>query len=388
LIPGKQTFDKLWLEPQIGTRQIDLRSWINRFYPHGCSDLLLQMDIEGAEYRNILATDLETLKLFRIIILEVHGLSQLNSASVLHSVFYQFFSKIGNIFTCVHAHPNNYSGTIVIRGKQINLSDVLELTFLRTDVLAACPPRDFRSVLVPHPLDITNSMHTPPIVLDEFWCGGARPIESRIKIIEDKLAYETLKNVQLTNRVEVVTNRVDVDLNKAIAGAFKLALSGSVLKCMSIPDSESEAKDILAPLIEVAVGRRFYLSSLHTAAPLRIAANHPFFFHTQLGWDESITIDLEETRVLNALVVVNRIDTCFDRASVLYLSLSADSNFEDNGERFYLNVPEEFTRGRNLHMLVPIPSTPTRFLRVSSPLFTALHFSELRAYAVRVPAVS
>jgi len=35
LIPGKQTFDKLWLEPRAGADQIDLRSWIDKFYPGG-----------------------------------------------------------------------------------------------------------------------------------------------------------------------------------------------------------------------------------------------------------------------------------------------------------------------------------------------------------------
>lgn len=219
LIPGKQTFDKLWLEPRAGADQIDLRSWIDKFYPGGCGDLMLQMDIEGAEYRNILAADLPTLARFRIMVLEVHGLGKLTSAPVLHSVLYPFFSKIGALFTCIHAHTNNHSDEIFIRGNQINLSDAIELTFLRTDVLPPGPARDLRPVLLPHPLDITNAQQKKPIVLSKFWCGGARPFQSRKKILEDQFAYQRAR----------IRHRI-IRANKAIRRFFKPARSGSVSK--------------------------------------------------------------------------------------------------------------------------------------------------------------
>lgn len=376
LISGKQTFDKLWLEPRSGAAQINLQSWINKFYPGGRRDLMLQMDIEGAEYRNILATPPETLALFRIIVIEVHGLSQLNSASVLNSVLHPFFSKIGKIFTCIHSHTNNYSEEFLIHEKQINLSDVLELTFIRTDIFTHCASPNLNAALVPHPLDITNATHREPIVLGEFWCGGARPIESKLKIIEDQLAYQIQKSVTM---VEDVSVRV----SKAVAEAFKLTLSEAVLNCVSVADSEREADNTIKLLEEVALGRSFNLSSSRgrEAKSGQVAPRQSWFFHTQVGWDESITIELDETRVVGALVLVNRTDACFDRASVLCLSLSGDLSFADKVQRFYLNVAEDFTNGKKLHMLVPIPSAPARFVRLSSPLFTALHFSDVRVYA-------
>jgi hypothetical protein len=193
LVSGKQTFDKLWLEPKNGDNAIDLESWIIKHGAMGCNKMILQMDIEGAEYRNILAADIDVLKLFRIIIVEVHGLSMLNSKEVLHGVISPFFDKIARAFTCVHIHPNNYSKVVFVGDKKIDISDAVELTFLRTDAYQGCPLGDLHAVLVPHPLDTTNGKDLPPIVLSEFWCGGSRRLESRLKIVGDDLSYESVK---------------------------------------------------------------------------------------------------------------------------------------------------------------------------------------------------
>ena len=61
--------------------------------------LLLQMDIEGAEYRNILATYDETLARFRVIVLEVHGLGKFLDAPTLRGVIAPFFEKLSRSFT-------------------------------------------------------------------------------------------------------------------------------------------------------------------------------------------------------------------------------------------------------------------------------------------------
>jgi len=74
LRPGKQTFEKLWLDV-IGTKEaVALETWVARHAPDPKTDLLLHMDIEGAEYRNILAATDAVLGRFRIIVLELHNL--------------------------------------------------------------------------------------------------------------------------------------------------------------------------------------------------------------------------------------------------------------------------------------------------------------------------
>ena len=73
---------------------------------------MLQMDIEGAEYRNLLSTSKYILKRFRILVIEFHDFSELlinkknNKVKLL-------INKLNETHICVHAHPNNCCGEII-----------------------------------------------------------------------------------------------------------------------------------------------------------------------------------------------------------------------------------------------------------------------------------
>lgn len=73
LIEGRQTFLKKWLDVTGAADSVALADWVALRAP-GTADLLLQMDIEGAEYRNLLGTPDDVLRRFRIVVLELHGL--------------------------------------------------------------------------------------------------------------------------------------------------------------------------------------------------------------------------------------------------------------------------------------------------------------------------
>ena len=92
LKPGMQTFIKKWLDVSPSEDSISLEDWLRDRDSQG--DLLLQMDIEGAEYRNILATSEGTLARFRVIVLEVHGLGKMLEAPILREVIAPFFQKL------------------------------------------------------------------------------------------------------------------------------------------------------------------------------------------------------------------------------------------------------------------------------------------------------
>jgi hypothetical protein len=77
LQPG-QTFKKKWLDVDDKKDSISLNEWVTELEPDSNQDLLLQMDIEGAEYRNILNTSESILQRFRIIVIELHGLGFVN----------------------------------------------------------------------------------------------------------------------------------------------------------------------------------------------------------------------------------------------------------------------------------------------------------------------
>lgn len=179
---GRQTFQKKWLDVRTEGDNISLDDWLGDKSPSG--DLLLQMDIEGAEYRNLLSASDAALSRFRIIVLEVHGLEYMTSALVLRNVIAPFFKRLAGFFTVIHAHPNNCCGDFAIPGASIRVPSVLELTYIRKDRLVS--PN--YAPLLPHPLDVSRNVQAkPPLFLGEEWLDNGRPLESRIKMLEDRL---------------------------------------------------------------------------------------------------------------------------------------------------------------------------------------------------------
>ena len=131
-----------------GTLTLD--NWVAASLPNGDGDLLLQMDVEGAEYEVILNISDQLMDRFRIIVAEFHHLDMLRSRPV-HRVQALAFAKILKTHACVHAHPNNCCGSVKVRG--VEVPKVMEFTFLRRDRGPIGPfVRQF-----PHPLDFDNT---------------------------------------------------------------------------------------------------------------------------------------------------------------------------------------------------------------------------------------
>ena len=88
LIKRKQTFRKVWLDIQNADDAVTLSSWIAQDAP-AKGDLLLQMDIEGAEYRILLDAAPEVLSRFRIIVPQFSSQRQHDfekNSGVVHAV--------------------------------------------------------------------------------------------------------------------------------------------------------------------------------------------------------------------------------------------------------------------------------------------------------------
>ena len=195
LIRGRQTFKKLWLNPPGIADSIDLETWVTEFLPNQGVDALLQMDIEGAEYKNIIWCPSEILRRFRIIVIEVHRMNYLRDPTVTLEILEPFFSKLATEFVCVHAHPNNCCGEEILELNGMNIPAVLELTLLRKDRLQAANGARVLSPMLPHPKDIRGNMPSKkPIVLNSKWLPGPRPLRSRIKMVEDQIAWRLWQN--------------------------------------------------------------------------------------------------------------------------------------------------------------------------------------------------
>lgn len=142
-----------------------LESWVQRKAP-AAGDLLLQIDIEGAEYDVFLTSPREVLQRFRIIVVEFHKLDGL-----LHDVGYKLirltFEKLLRDFAIVHIHPNN--ARRVVPYGPYKIPPLLEVTFLRRDRgVTECSPGRF-----PHVLDQQNVPDLPDIALPACWYSTA-----------------------------------------------------------------------------------------------------------------------------------------------------------------------------------------------------------------------
>lgn len=155
-------FIKKFIGGKSGKEFITLEDWLRKVSFYENVDLLLQMDIEGYEYEVLNSTSIETLKKFRIIIIEFHMLTSLAFPFYFQRAR-ESFEKLLLNHTCVHIHPNNASGMENIF--DIPVPGIAEFTFLRKDRI-----REEGTVeKFPHPLDLDNSKNHETIVLPEFW---------------------------------------------------------------------------------------------------------------------------------------------------------------------------------------------------------------------------
>ena len=124
-------------------------------------ELLLQMDIEGAEYSSFLNMSDSLLERFRIMIIEFHDLQKL-WAEFPANIMSEVFTKILQTHTCVHIHPNNCCGFDIQEG--VEIPRVAEFTFIRNERISTKENIE----KYPHPLDIDNTSY-PTLELPEIW---------------------------------------------------------------------------------------------------------------------------------------------------------------------------------------------------------------------------
>jgi len=134
-----------------------LDQWVDQTSKSVPGDLLLQMDIEGAEWGVLLNMSPELLQRFRIVVIEFHNLGRLFTRGSFETMALAI-GRLTSNFHCVHVHPNNACG--VASSGNITLPEMVEVTFLRRDRVGTEAPAP--SHLLPHPLDADNVTHRPP----------------------------------------------------------------------------------------------------------------------------------------------------------------------------------------------------------------------------------
>jgi hypothetical protein len=126
-------------------------------------DMLLEMDVEGAEYEIIHSISDGLLRRFRTVVIEFHDLHLLGARQVF-SFMAPAFEKLLKYHRVVHIHPNNLClGTVDCNG--IEVPRLLEMTFYRSDRCLAHNPYPS----CPHSLDEENDPGLPPLPLPKSW---------------------------------------------------------------------------------------------------------------------------------------------------------------------------------------------------------------------------
>lgn len=367
LIEGRQTFIKKWLDVTGAPDAISLADWVACQAPAD-ADLLLQMDIEGGEYRNLLGTPDAVLQRFRIVVLELHGLEVAIDPIRFEEQLGPLLRKLDRHFLCVHAHPNNCCGEVPLPGTELNLPRVIELSFLRRDRFPAIADEAWLTPILPHPLDIRrNSDANPPLFLNHAW-SDASPEVSRIKRLEDELDYYRRGFLRLQED------------SWTLARAY--AIGQGFARVMTAAASGPEA----APA-DVAIGKTFRLSSSYGGYPIEgvVTNGRPFFFHTGFGVGESITVDLEATHVVMSIVIENRTDICQSRARFLYYAVHSAAEPEQNAGQ-PLGIDRSFWEGSGGSIETAVPRLCGRYVTLFSPEHTAIHLSSLQIHGVPADA--
>jgi hypothetical protein len=143
---------------------ITLKSWLDSSLSGDEDNLVLQMDIEGAEYDVLTFESDETLKRFSLMVIEFHMLGKMFDRHFLQ-MFSSIFEKIYKNFSICHVHPNNCCGIASRNG--IDVPRVIEVTFLRNDYVERMG--NGLGIELPHHLDRKNVSVKEDIVMPIKW---------------------------------------------------------------------------------------------------------------------------------------------------------------------------------------------------------------------------
>jgi hypothetical protein len=125
-----KSFVRKFIGPDTSGDYVSLADWVDEKEESECTDMILQMDVEGAEYSTILSSDSDLLSRFRVIVMELHGLNNLGNRYFFDQ-FSEFSNKLFRTHSPVHLHPNNNAPPRELRTTSVH--NCLEVTLLRND---------------------------------------------------------------------------------------------------------------------------------------------------------------------------------------------------------------------------------------------------------------
>lgn len=158
----RMIFHKKMIAPETSETSQSLEDLVSRLDRREARpNLILKIDIEGAEWRVWASTPPDRLSRFSQILCEVHGLADLADNDRRREI-YGVFSTLNKAYAVVHVH-GNICGGIANVGNVI-FPNVLEITFANRDVYRFEPTDE----LFPGLLDTSCDAYSPDMYLGSF----------------------------------------------------------------------------------------------------------------------------------------------------------------------------------------------------------------------------
>ena len=106
-----------------------------------------------------------------------------------------------------------------------------------------------------------------------------------------------------------------------------------------------------------------------------------YFFHTGFGKDQSIRVDLGRRHRVRRIEVTNRQGGFQERAKHIFAVLTDDGSGQGVRRVFPMYETGRLPGGAWQECGIEVPDVSARYVTITSPMDTALHFSDLRIYA-------
>ena len=132
---------------------------IEQNHHQGKKNMILKMDVEGAEWGFLEKVKPETLMQFSQMTFELHGMIDPSRSERILNVL----RKINRTHQLIHIHSNNYGNYVTVDGK--NFSELFEVSYVLREKYKFCGNYD---VVLPLKIDMPNGTVWPEIELGHW----------------------------------------------------------------------------------------------------------------------------------------------------------------------------------------------------------------------------
>ena len=173
MYPG-QILEQRWLSQSSSSDSLTLERWVMTRSPGAKRNLILSVDIEGAEWTSLAQASTDVLNRFAIIVIELHRMQDCGSPAIFRTRIAPMLRKLFANHTPIHAAPNNCCGTTMLPSLGIAMPRTLEVTLVHNEDLPQVSISN-ADTSVPHLDDnFQNQPSKPPLFLvGQWWEQGS-----------------------------------------------------------------------------------------------------------------------------------------------------------------------------------------------------------------------